>query len=183
MQDFDLSGAKLCADGFFSTLRHRRHVLTAVGCAALLAACGGSDDVFNVKPAGIGALHTQRHDGGGDDLLTAGLGAAGLASAVPPTYADPLQPTAAELRRRDPDRLWRQGQVQLREGLRRRGFSAERLAAVKAMHKALYRDDLTLERARATIENLTTAYPEAQPDVALMASFLADVSPQRGIVR
>ena len=44
MQDFDLSGAKLCADGFFSTLRHRRHVLTAVGCAALLAACGGSDD-------------------------------------------------------------------------------------------------------------------------------------------
>ena len=44
MQDFDLSGAKLCADGFFSILRHRRHVLTAVGCAALLAACGGSDD-------------------------------------------------------------------------------------------------------------------------------------------
>ena len=44
MQDFDLSGAKLCADGFFSTLRHHRHVLTAVGCAVLLAACGGSDD-------------------------------------------------------------------------------------------------------------------------------------------
>ncbi|MEG0045982.1 MAG: bifunctional metallophosphatase/5'-nucleotidase, partial [Comamonas sp.] len=44
MQDFDLSGAKLCADGFFSILRHRRHVLTAVGCAAVLAACGGSDD-------------------------------------------------------------------------------------------------------------------------------------------
>ncbi|PIG07801.1 bifunctional 2',3'-cyclic-nucleotide 2'-phosphodiesterase/3'-nucleotidase [Comamonas sp. 26] len=44
MQDFDLSGTKLCADGFFSTLRHRRNVLTAVGCAVLLAACGGSDD-------------------------------------------------------------------------------------------------------------------------------------------
>ena len=72
--------------------------LAAVASATLLA-CGGSDDVFNVKPAGIGALHTQHHDGGGDDLLTAGLGAAGLASAVPPTYADPLQPTAAELRR------------------------------------------------------------------------------------
>ena len=69
------------------------------------------------------------------------------------------------------------------EGLRRRGFSAERLAAVKAMHKALYRDDLTLERARTTIESLTTTYPEAQQDVALMASFLADVAPQRGIVR
>ena len=69
------------------------------------------------------------------------------------------------------------------EGLRRRGWSPERIAGIKAMHKALYRDDLTLERARATIENLTTAYPEAQPDVALMASFLADVSPQRGIVR
>ncbi|BDR11045.1 bifunctional 2',3'-cyclic-nucleotide 2'-phosphodiesterase/3'-nucleotidase [Comamonas thiooxydans] len=44
MQDFDLPGAKLRSGGFFSALQQRRHVLTAVGCAALLAACGGSDD-------------------------------------------------------------------------------------------------------------------------------------------
>ena len=37
------------------------------------------------------------------------------------------------------------------EGLRRRGFSPERIAAVKAMHKALYRDDLKLDQAVARI--------------------------------
>ena len=69
------------------------------------------------------------------------------------------------------------------EGLRRRGFSPERIAAVKGMHKALYREDLTLEQARARIAELTLVYPEAQPDVQMMLSFLADTSPQRGIVR
>jgi len=69
------------------------------------------------------------------------------------------------------------------EGLRRRGFSAGRLAAVKAMHKALYRDDLTLDLARARIGELTEKYPEAAPDVQMMLSFLAQTSPQRGIVR
>jgi hydroxybutyrate-dimer hydrolase len=34
-----------------------------------------------------------------DDLLTAGLGQSGLANAVPPPVADPLAPTAGELRR------------------------------------------------------------------------------------
>jgi UDP-N-acetylglucosamine acyltransferase len=37
------------------------------------------------------------------------------------------------------------------EGLRRRGFTPERIAAVKAMHKALYRDDLTLDQAAERI--------------------------------
>jgi UDP-N-acetylglucosamine acyltransferase len=69
------------------------------------------------------------------------------------------------------------------EGLRRRGFSPERIAAVKAMHKALYRDDLTLEQAQARIATLTDATPEARPDVDMMQSFLGGVSPQRGIVR
>src|SRR4026207_1246993 len=35
-----------------------------------------------------------------DDLLSAGLNLAGLVSAVPPAFADPNNPTAAELRRR-----------------------------------------------------------------------------------
>ncbi|MFC5497524.1 acyl-ACP--UDP-N-acetylglucosamine O-acyltransferase [Caenimonas terrae] len=69
------------------------------------------------------------------------------------------------------------------EGLRRRGFSAERIAAVKAMHKALYRDGLTLEQSRERIAALARETPEAAPDVALMLDFLARVSPQRGIVR
>lgn len=69
------------------------------------------------------------------------------------------------------------------EGLRRRGFSAERLAAVKAMYKLLYRDALTMEQAKAAIDALSAAYPNAQADVAMMLGFLADVAPQRGIVR
>ncbi len=69
------------------------------------------------------------------------------------------------------------------EGLRRRGFSAERIAAVKAMHKALYREDLTLEAAQVQIAGLTEKYPESAPDVRMMLSFLEQTSPQRGIVR
>ena len=69
------------------------------------------------------------------------------------------------------------------EGLRRRGFSAARIAAVKAMHKALYREDLTLDAARVRIAALVQKVPESQPDVEMMLSFLAQTSPQRGIVR
>jgi UDP-N-acetylglucosamine acyltransferase len=69
------------------------------------------------------------------------------------------------------------------EGLRRRGFSAPRIAAVKAMHKALYRDDLSLQDAIARIDELAQSTPEALQDVAMMRSFLEQASPQRGIVR
>ncbi len=69
------------------------------------------------------------------------------------------------------------------EGLRRRGFSTSRIAAVKAMHKALYRQDLTLDAAQAVIAGLTDSHPEAKPDVDLMLDFLAHTSAQRGIVR
>ena len=69
------------------------------------------------------------------------------------------------------------------EGLRRRGFSADRIAAVKGMHKALYRTGLTLDEAKLRITALTDTYPEALPDVQMMLSFLEQTSPQRGIVR
>ena len=69
------------------------------------------------------------------------------------------------------------------EGLRRRGFSADRIAAVKAMHKALYRDELPLQQATERIAQLTASHPQAQPDVQMMLAFLEQVSPQRGIVR
>ena len=69
------------------------------------------------------------------------------------------------------------------EGLRRRGFSAGRIAAVKAMHKALYRDNLSLEQARAQIAELAQTQPEALEDARMMSAFLDLVPPQRGIVR
>jgi hydroxybutyrate-dimer hydrolase len=71
--------------------------LTVVA-AASLAACGGGDDV-NQKPAYLGSVAEVAYDGNTNDLLTAGLGKTGLASAVAPAYADPLNPTATELRR------------------------------------------------------------------------------------
>ena len=43
------------------------------------------------------------------------------------------------------------------EGLRRRGFSAERIAAVKQMHQLLYREGLTLDDARGAIAALRRA--------------------------
>ncbi len=71
--------------------------------AAVLAACGGGSDgdtaALNAKPAYLGAISEATYDGASNDLLTAGLGATGLASPLPPAYADPLKPTAAELRR------------------------------------------------------------------------------------
>ena len=67
------------------------------------------------------------------------------------------------------------------EGLRRRGFTPERVAVVKQMHKLLYRQGLTFEAAREGIDALAGTVPEADVDVALMSSFLA--ASTRGIVR
>jgi UDP-N-acetylglucosamine acyltransferase len=69
------------------------------------------------------------------------------------------------------------------EGLRRRGFSAARISAVKAMHKALYRDGLTLDEARRRIDALKTGSAEVAPDVDMMLSFLDRMPQDRGIVR
>ena len=69
------------------------------------------------------------------------------------------------------------------EGLRRRGWTPERISGIKAIHKALYRDDLTLEQAKERIALMAAERPETAPDVAMMNTFLAGVSAQRGIVR
>ena len=66
-------------------------------------------------------------------------------------------------------------------GLRRRDFSAARIAAVKQMHRLLYRQGKTLEEARAAIEALAAEVPEAAADVDLMKAFLASAT--RGIAR
>ena len=67
------------------------------------------------------------------------------------------------------------------EGLKRRGYSSERIAMIKQMHRLLYRRGLTLESARQQIEALRGELPEADMDIALMQDFLASAS--RGIVR
>lgn len=66
-------------------------------------------------------------------------------------------------------------------GLRRRDFSPERIAAVRQMHKLLYRENRTLEDARAAIAALAQSTPEAAGDVALMTDFIA--ASTRGIAR
>ena len=70
--------------------------------AAVLVACGGTDTVtgpaVNSKPSFLKTVNQISYDGVSDDLLTAGLGKIGLAGVLP-AFADPLKPTAPEMRR------------------------------------------------------------------------------------
>jgi UDP-N-acetylglucosamine acyltransferase len=69
------------------------------------------------------------------------------------------------------------------EGLRRRGFSTERLQVVKAMYKLIYRDNLTLLQAMDRIRGMVSEWPSAKDDLELMLQFLGQANEQRGIVR
>jgi hydroxybutyrate-dimer hydrolase len=75
-------------------------IATGVACA-LIGSCAGISGALtpNTKPDFImGAISMSSYNGTTDDLATAGLGKTGLAGASP-AAADPLNPTAAELRR------------------------------------------------------------------------------------
>jgi len=63
------------------------------------------------------------------------------------------------------------------EGLKRRGFSADAVAAIKRSYKTLYKSSLTLEDAKREIATQVAACPELQ----LLIDFLAHST--RGIVR
>jgi UDP-N-acetylglucosamine acyltransferase len=63
------------------------------------------------------------------------------------------------------------------EGLKRRGFSAEAIAAIRRAYKILYKGGLTLDEARAGIGSAADAVPE----LGILVDFLADAG--RGIVR
>ncbi|MHB8353791.1 MAG: acyl-ACP--UDP-N-acetylglucosamine O-acyltransferase [Burkholderiales bacterium] len=63
------------------------------------------------------------------------------------------------------------------EGLRRRGFTAEEIAAIKQAYRKLYRSGLGLEDARGEIARIAQGVPRVQD----MLDFLAHSS--RGIVR
>lgn len=67
------------------------------------------------------------------------------------------------------------------EGLRRRGFSAQRIATVKQMHRLLYRSGLTFDKAREAVAGLAAETTESQGDIAMMSAFLAQAT--RGIAR
>ena len=67
------------------------------------------------------------------------------------------------------------------EGLRRRGFSPARLAAVKQIHKLLYRSGLTLDAAKSALADVALQTPEAQADVERVLVFLDQAT--RGIAR
>jgi UDP-N-acetylglucosamine acyltransferase len=69
------------------------------------------------------------------------------------------------------------------EGLRRRGFTPERVSTVKAMHKALYRSELSLDVACEQIEALKQSTPAATGDIDMMLDFLRSLPANRGIIR
>ena len=63
------------------------------------------------------------------------------------------------------------------EGLRRRGYSAEAIAAIKRAYRKLYRAGLSLDEARAAIAEICATAPEVAP----FSEFIAASS--RGLVR
>jgi UDP-N-acetylglucosamine acyltransferase len=71
------------------------------------------------------------------------------------------------------------------EGLRRRGFSAARISAIRRAYRLLYREGLSLEDARRALGDGRAAEldpdGEAGADLALLTTFLEGVT--RGIVR
>ncbi len=84
------------------TLTRTSLALVGAGLGALLAACngGGDGNEYNALPSNVTNLQpVATYDGSSNDLLTAGLGKTGIGGAAP-GFADPVNPTAAELRRR-----------------------------------------------------------------------------------
>ena len=69
------------------------------------------------------------------------------------------------------------------EGLKRRGFLANQLQAVKQMHKVLYRDGLPLAESIEHIQAMAKEDESLTSVVDLMSSFLLSASPARGIIR
>ncbi|GAB1407717.1 D-(-)-3-hydroxybutyrate oligomer hydrolase [Thermomonas brevis] len=87
-------------------VRHcARAAAVAALSAALLSACATTSDT--PRDAAMFSERRATEHRAGDDLLTAGLGLAGLRAMVPPAFADAAHPTASELRRRALWANWR----------------------------------------------------------------------------
>ncbi len=63
------------------------------------------------------------------------------------------------------------------EGLKRRGFTKDRIGAIKAAYRALYKSDLTLEHAMNELEQMA----KDSEDVQMMVTFIQNSS--RSIIR
>lgn len=107
-----------------SLLDRAKLVSVAVGCAVALASCGDNlhaahdaspgdgnlpdgnlpdgkaSDLNELPPHITNVVGPVTYNGITDDLLTGGLGKTGIGSTTPPSFADPANPTAAELRQR-----------------------------------------------------------------------------------
>jgi hydroxybutyrate-dimer hydrolase len=78
----------------------------AIAAAAGLAACAATPHRPSSEAATFTSERVTEHRNG-DDLLSAGLGIAGLRNPVAPAFADPAHPTPVELRRRAIWSNWR----------------------------------------------------------------------------
>jgi hydroxybutyrate-dimer hydrolase len=78
---------------------NRQRALAAIVAATMVAGCAGlkGSPTVNLLPPFASAVKRTAYDGTSDDLLTAGLGKTGLASATAPAIANATLPTTAEL--------------------------------------------------------------------------------------
>lgn len=67
------------------------------------------------------------------------------------------------------------------EGLKRRGFTRPQIDGIRAAYKLIYRNNLTLDEAKAELAKLQGEMPEAASQVGAMLDFLDNAT--RGIVR
>ncbi len=67
------------------------------------------------------------------------------------------------------------------EGLRRRGFTAEQIAAIKRAYKVIYRSGLSLDEAKAALTTEEAKDASSAPHIRLLREFLENNT--RGIIR
>jgi UDP-N-acetylglucosamine acyltransferase len=67
------------------------------------------------------------------------------------------------------------------EGLKRRGFTAEQIAAIKRAYKLIYRSGLSLDEAKVALAGEETNDPDSAPYVRMLREFLDTNT--RGIIR
>ena len=138
--------------------------------ALLLGACaaGPQQGPQQGMPAPMSFTDQRSSDHrGDDDLLSAGLGLQGLRVPVAPAFADPLQPTAAELRRRALWSNWR-GIADLRPGGLGEGYGSLDPVPGREFH-ALARIPGANHPHRVMLQ-LPDAFDAARPCVVVTAS-------------
>lgn len=67
------------------------------------------------------------------------------------------------------------------EGLKRRGFTPDQIAAIKRAYKAIYRSGLPLDEAMQELQRQEEASPDSASHIRLLRDFIASSS--RGIIR